>query len=391
MIIKFWRIFRQIKKTKGERLLMKRKVIGIVLALILTSMMLVACAAPAATTPTEPVAESQEATVPEAESAEPAAAEDDQVFVGLAFGGLDAVPTIVMNYLTAKMDALGWKYVVTNGDLDVNKYLADIESLCQQHPDVIMTRVPNDTVNASVVPIIAAAKVPTVFLATATEVPEYKDNPYYLGHISDPELIRGEPLGDWLVKYCQDNNFEPKIGVVNGAKSIDAVGVCERSIDVFAALDKAGIKYEKVADVEADPPWAATGSIKIMEDWIQAYTTDQMNTILCWSDEMVVGVVQALQSAGKSPDDYLVLSYDGLQVVWPYVKEGYVDVSSGLLLEQQADAVIAFIQKYLDGTYDKTKDFQTYCYSIFMLDKTNIDDVMAGKKPATWDYSGLVG
>lgn len=368
-----------------------KKVFSSILVILLVVVMLAACTAPSPEQSQAPAGEEPAAEAPAGEEPEaPAAEGDDEVFVGLAFGGLDAVPTIVMNYLTEKMDALGWKYVVTNGDLDVNKYLADIESLCQQKPDVIMTRVPNDTVNASVVPIVTAAGIPTVFLATATEVPEYKDDPNYLGHISDPELIRGEPLGDWLVKYCKDNNFEPKIGIVNGAKSIDAVGVCERSIDVFAALDTASVKYEIVADVEADPPWAATGSMKIMEDWIQAYTTEQMNTILCWSDEMVVGVVQALQAAGKNPDDYLVLSYDGLEVVWDYVKEGWVDVSSGLLLEQQADAVIAFIQKYLDGEYDKEKDFQTYCYSIFMLDSTNIDAVLAGEKPETWDYSGIV-
>ena len=321
----------------------------------------------------------------------PASAEEDKVRVGLAFGGLDAVPTVVMNFLTAKMDDLGWEYVITNGDLDVSKYLADLESLCQQDLDVIMTRVPNDSVNPSVLDVTVPAEQPLFFLATATEVEQYKDSPYYLGHVSDPELVRGTPLADWLIKYIDEHEgFVPKIGIICGAKAIDQRGVCERTTDIVDGLDAAGKEYEIVADVEANPNWLASGAMQITEDWIQAYTTDQLNTILCWSDEMCVGVIQALQAAGKSPDDYLVLSYDGLEIIWDYVKEGWIDCSSALLLEQQADAVIAFIQKYIDGTYDKEKDFQTYCNSVYVRDGSNIDAGAAGEAPEFYDYSAEV-
>lgn len=320
-----------------------------------------------------------------------APAEDQKVKVGLAFGGLDAVPTVVMNFLTAKMDDLGWEYVVTNGDLDVNKYLADLESLCQQDLDVIMTRVPNDSVNPSALDITVPAEQPLFFLATATEVEQYKDSPYYLGHVSDPELVRGTPLCDWLINYIDENEgFVPKIGIICGAKAIDSRGICERTTDIVDGLDAAGKEYEIVADVEANPNWMASGAMQITEDWLQAYTTDQLNTILCWSDEMCVGVIQALQAAGKSPDDYLVLSYDGLEIIWDYVKEGWIDCSSALLLEQQADAVIDYIKKYMSGEYDKEKDFQTYCNSVYVLDQSNVESVAAGEAPEFYDYTPLL-
>ncbi len=363
---------------------MMRKVLLIALAVILASMMLVGCAAPnetADSTEPETSSEDAEATEPEAGDADVAepAAEDDEFFVGIAFGGLDAVPTVIKGFLEEKMDALGWKYVVTNGDLDMNKYVADVESLCQQEPDMIITRPVNDTVNATVVPIADKAGIPIAFMSSMTAVEGYD----YLGHIADPELIRGIPLAMWLNDYCAEHpDFFPKIGFLVGAAAIDSRGVCERTINIEDYLE---VDYEKVISAEADPNWTAAGGMKVTEDWLQRYTIDELNTIVCWSDEMCVGLVQAMQAAGKDPDDYLVLSYDGLPVIEEYVKEGWIDASSGLNLEKVADVVIEVCQKFKDGKEDEI-DFMTYANAIFVLDANNVGT----GNYETWDYSEYV-
>lgn len=364
---------------------MKKRVYGIVLALVIVSLMLVACAAPDTTTGDTTAADDTSAaddtTAADDTSAadDTTAADDDEFFVGIAFGGLDAVPTVIKGYLEEKMDALGWKYVITNGDLDMNKYVADVESLCQQQPDIIITRPVNDTVNATVVPIADAAGIPIAFMSSMTAVEGYD----YLGHIADPELIRGIPLAFWLNDYCEANpDYEPKIGFIVGAAAIDSRGVCERTINIEDYLT---VPYEKVISAEADPNWTAAGGMKVAEDWLQRYSLDELNTIVCWSDEMCVGVVQAMQAAGVSPDDYLVLSYDGLPIIEDYVKEGWIDASSGLNLEKVADTVIEVCQKYKDGKADEI-DFMTYAHAIFVLDANNVGT----GDYATWDYSEYV-
>ncbi len=361
---------------------MKKKVFVIVLAMVLACIMLVACAAPAQTQPETP-SESAEPVETEgtegAEGAEGAEGIDDEFFVGIAFGGLDAVPTVIKGYLEEKMDALGWKYSITNGDLDMNKYIADVESLCQQQPDLIITRPVNDTANATVVPIADKAGIPIAFMSSMTAVEGYD----YLGHVSDPELIRGIPLAMWLNDYVAANpGFVPKVGFLVGAAAIDSKGVCERSINI---RDYLTVGWEEVISAEADPNWTAAGGMKIAEDWLQRYTLDEMNTIVCWSDEMCVGVVQALQAAGKNPEDYLVLSYDGLPVIEDYVKEGWIDASSGLNLEKVADTVIELCQKFKDGKADEI-DFMTYARAIFVLDGNNVGT----GNYETWDYSEYV-
>jgi ABC-type sugar transport system substrate-binding protein len=309
---------------------------------------------------------------------------DKQFFVGLAFGGLDATPTVLMNYLTAEMDKLGWKYVITNGDLDFNKYTADLENLCQQRPDIILTRPVNDLANVNAVEICNREGIPVVIMSSMTVVPGQK----YLGHVADPELVRGIPLANWIDKYCDTHpGFVPKIGFLVGAIAIDTRGVCERSINIRDYLKH---DWVEVITAEAEPNWSASGGMRVAEDWMQKYTLDQLNTLVVWSDEICVGVVQALQAAGKNPDDYLVLSYDGLPIIEDYVAQGWVDVTSALGLRKQAQVIIGLAQKYKDGKANEI-DFLTYANGIYVMDTANVTGIKNGTaEPDYWDYSSFI-
>jgi ABC-type sugar transport system substrate-binding protein len=309
---------------------------------------------------------------------------DKQFFVGLAFGGLDATPTVLMNFLTASMDELGWKYVVTNGDLDFNKYTADLENLCQQKPDLILTRPVNDLANINAVEICNRYNVPVVIMSSMTVVEGQK----YLGHVSDPEILRGIPLANWIDNYVAAHpGFVPKIGFLVGAIGVDVRGIVERSINIRDYLKS---DWVEVITAEAEPNWSASGGMRVAEDWIQKYTTNELNTFLVWSDEICVGVVQALQAAGKSPDDYLVLSYDGLPIIEEYVSQGWIDASSGLGLKKQADVIIGLAQKYKDGKADEI-EFMTYANGIYIMDTANVDGIRSGStQPDYWDYSSYI-
>jgi ABC-type sugar transport system substrate-binding protein len=314
---------------------------------------------------------------------EQGAGEDKQFFVGLAFGGLDATPTVLMNYLTAEMDKLGWKYVITNGDLDFNKYTADLENLCQQRPDIILTRPVNDLANVNAVEICNREGIPVVIMSSMTVVPGQK----YLGHVADPELLRGIPLANWLDAYCDAHpGFVPKIGFLVGAIAIDTRGIVERSINIRDYLKH---DWVEVITAEAEPNWSASGGMRVAEDWMQKYTLDQLNTLVVWSDEICVGVVQALQAAGKNPDDYLVLSYDGLPLIEDYVAQGWVDVTSALGLKKQAQVIIGLAQKYKDGKADEI-EFLTYANGIYLMDTNNVNAIRSGTEPDYWDYSSFL-
>lgn len=374
-----------------------KKVLCIVMMTALLAVISAGCAQTAATQSGTQAAASTEASSAPASSAAAsvAAAEsnampssqgkgDDPFFVGLAFGGLDATPTVIMQKLTAKMEEQGWKYVVTNGDLDTNKYIADVENLIQQKPDVIVTRTPSEQTNAVIVPICVEANVPVLLLSNMTTVPDYN----YLGHVADPELVRGIPLANWLNDYVEKNpGFVPKIGFVVGNASTDQKGVCERSWNI---RDNLKVDWKEVISAEASPNWSASGAMLVVEDWMQKYTIDDMNTIVCWSDEMCVGVIQALQAAGKNPGDYLLLSYDGLPLIQEYVSQGWVAADSGLDLEKMCNKVMDALQQVKDGQASQVP-FLNYANSIYVLDGNNVEGITSGsQQPQYFDYSSYI-
>ena len=358
---------------------MKRKILAIFLVISMALFAMIGCAngnggAAEAETP----AATEEA--PAADTADDAD-DDEPFFVGLAFGGLDATPTVLMQYLTSMMDELGWRYVVTNGDLDFNKYISDVEGLVQQQPDLLMTRAINHLAVPTVVEMANAADVPILIMSDLLPA-EGLD---YLGHVGDPELLRGIPLAQWLNEYIEANpGFVPRIGFLVGDIAIDARDILERSYNIRDYLEH---EFVDVVTGEAVPNWMASGAMSVTEDWLQRFTIDELNTILVWSDEMAVGVVQALQAAGKEPGDILVLSYDGLPLIMDYVEQGWVSATSGIDLRRQAEIMIEIAQQVKDGNIDQV-DFLNYAMSIYIMDQSNVAGLRDGTiRPVYWDYS----
>ena len=306
-------------------------------------------------------------------------AEEAVPFIGLAFGAMDATPAALSAALSKKMDARGWKYLITNADQDSSKLLSDVDSLCQMKPDVIVCRMINDLVAPGIVDICNNYGVPCGFMSNADHFEELD----YQFDTGDPESVRGYPLGIWLNQYCEEHpGFVPKIGVVVGDFSAE---VCFGRTDNLTEICP---QAEWVVEAEADPKWTATGGMRIMEDWLQKYSIDEMNTILVWSDEMCIGVLQVLQAAGKNPGDYLVMSYDGLELVFDSIEEGWLSATSGLNMDKVADGIMRICERIIEGD-DFATDPVQYAYSVYLLDKNNLDDIKNGNidKIEFFDYA----
>jgi ABC-type sugar transport system substrate-binding protein len=304
--------------------------------------------------------------------------------VGLAFNALDATPAMLLGLMAKRMDELGWKYIVTNADLDINKQLADMENMVIQKPDFILARA-----YEQILPELARTCVKNSIPLATMLIPNPGldlDIPAVYGDravgIGDPEVLRGIPLANWIDKYVEDHpGFVPKIGFLVGQLDIDVHGMCERSLNVREFLT---CEWVDVVTTEAQPQWSAQGGMKVAEDWIQKYTKEDMNIWLVWSDEMCVGVIQALQAAGKTPGEVMILSYDGLPIIEEYVEQGWVTVTSAIDLEKQAMEMINTVERVKAG---ERLSNDVYTQAIYLMTPQNIKDIKAGKPKGYWDYS----
>ena len=312
-----------------------------------------------------------------------AAGGQKQPFVAVSFNDLDAVPALMKAQLEKKFEAKGWKYLIAGADKDFNKQIADIESMFLQGPAVVISRI-----DARGRPTIAGISmqypdIPLVAMSMGNRRALTKEeSDAILTASGESEWVRGTLLGHWMADYMDANpGFVPKIGFLLGQASGDVVGTGHRSIDFIRIMEHRGYIEGKdwyaVVRAEADPVWTTQGGMKITEDWLQKYPIEELNTIYCWWDEGVVGVCQALELNGKKPGDYIIMSFDGLDIVHEYVEKGYVHASSALDFNKQTDKLVWIAQMVIDGKANELRPVE-FGESMYLLTKDNLADVKAG-------------
>jgi ABC-type sugar transport system substrate-binding protein len=357
------------RKNKNRRGKMKR-LISILLVVLMVAISVAGCAQQS---PSASVEESTETkTTSETTSEEPAEsaiepAGEEPFLLGLAYGSLDITPKQQCDKITALCDEIGWKYIVTNADQDPSKLIADVEALCEKKPDAIFCRGINDASMPAIVEVCAAADIPLVLTSIAAT--GYEDQ--YLTYCNDPLIAGGELMAKYLNDWLDaDSTRVAKVGYVVGDYNLEA------ALPRWTAVRDGCPRAESLVDAEGK--WTAAGAMTVTEDWLQKYP--EMNVIVSSSDEMTVGVIQALQSAGKSPDDYLVLSYDALDIMYDYIKEGWCDASAGLDLQKQAEVFVDLCKKIQSGD---TADIEpvTYMHSLFLMSTENIEGIISGETP----------
>ncbi len=322
---------------------MKRKILSAVLSVTLLGTVMTGCSSGGAGT---------------------ADSDDDQFFLALAYGALDITPKAQSEAIVEMAEELGWKTQITNADQDPSKLISDVESLCQMKPDVIVCRGISDNSMPQIVDICKAADVPLILQSLTAEGRE--DD--FLTFATDPNEAAGEMIGGYLQEWIEANpDIEANVGYVVGDYSL------ETALPRWTSCEEVAVGANTLVDAEGN--WVASDAMNVTEDWIQKYP--QMNVIVSCSDEMTVGVIQALQAAGKRPDDYLILSYDALEVMHPYIEEGWCDASAGLDLQKQAEVIIELCQKVQNGEEDTIEKYTPF-NSLYLMTTENAEGIISG-------------
>lgn len=349
------------KQTRGEMkevFTMKRKVIAAIMTVLVAGSALSGCGSSSGveTSGTSEVAETSSKAETE---------DGNQFFLALAYGALDMTPKVQSDKIIAMAEELGWRTQITNADQDPSKLLSDVESLCEMKPDVIICRGITDNSMPQIVEVCKNAGVPLILQSITASGME--DD--FLTFATDPISAAGEMIGEYLESYCQENtDVTANVGYVVGDYNLEM------------ALPRWTSCEEKASDantlVDAEGNWVASDAMTVTEDWIQKYP--EMNVIVSCSDEMTIGVIQALQAAGKSPDDYLILSYDALEVMQPYIQEGWCDASAGLDLQKQAEVLIDLCKKIQAGEMDSIEKLTPF-NSLYLMTTDNADGIISGE------------
>lgn len=199
--------------------------------------------------------------------------------------------------------------IVTDAQGDVNKEIANVESLIARGVDAIIV---SSLSGKAVYPAyreVAQAEIPLIIFASG--VPDEEDVPY-VSYVATDEVAMGERAADYVGNKLQNQgNLVIIDGVVESTNSI------LRSQGFMPQIEQYWTGVNVVARQSGQ--WLRLPATEVMTSIIQA--NPDINAVFAQNDEMALGAVDALSKAGRT-DGVFVVGMDAQKEALQAIKEG---------------------------------------------------------------------
>jgi ribose transport system substrate-binding protein len=210
------------------------------------------------------------------------------------------------NSLT-EIDKLGGTAIVFDAQGRVDKQNADIEDLIIKKVDIIIVNAIDG--KAAVTAVVQANKAKIPVIATSRRIEG--------GEIAQFISCDNVAGGEAAAKYLADKmGGKGKVAMIEGtpgnSSSSDRTIGFKQGISKFPNIK---LVYDRPGNFKRDVALALT------EDLLQAHP--DIAGIFYQNDDMAIGGIRAIQSAGKL-NKIAVISFDGIREVFPHIKDGEI-------------------------------------------------------------------
>ena len=263
----------------------------------------------------------------------------------------------------AKAKEMGVKIIEVDAKNDTNVELANVESLLQQHVDLLLLE--GASLKASVASIEAAnkANVPVVHFNILAE------GGHYVTFVGSDQIESGIDMGNQIVRLYKQLG-KPKL------KGIYMRGIAGyitdeiRNRGVKDTLAKAGLG-EKIEWTEQYADFSRAKAQSVAES-ILAKSQDY-DFIIANGDDMILGALGAVKAAGLLGKVLVYTSVDGLPETLDAIKAGEIVSTIFQNPEGQGEGGIMAATMYLDDDKNLPKEI---LIPFVPTDKSNVDEIM---------------
>ncbi|PWT81948.1 MAG: ribose ABC transporter substrate-binding protein [Acidobacteria bacterium] len=196
--------------------------------------------------------------------------------------------------------------IVTDGQNQAQKQVADVESLIARHVKVLML---SPLTEQALTPVAKEAMDAGIAVVTL----DRKVNTKVTAHVGPLNL----PIAKDAAKFIAE-----KIGDSGNVLEIQGTAGASATIDRhngFREELKEHPNIKVVADQYCD--FLREPAVKFVEDALQRFPSGQLKAIYAHNDEMALGAIQALEAAGRLKE-VTVVGIDGEEIAFKAIKDG---------------------------------------------------------------------
>ena len=256
--------------------------------------------------------------------------------------------------MVEEAENLGVKLIVLDSENEASKQASNIDVLVALGVDGVVAN-PIDV--DSLTPAINNAAAAGVAVATFDRAAKNAEYVFYVGC----DDVEG---GRLVAEFVADKlGGKGKIVLLTGTPGSSPAR--DRTTGFFEKLEEyPGLE---VVFNQTGEFWREKG-MQVMEDAITA-TGGDFDAVVCQNDDMMMGAIQAIQSAGIDVDDVVITGYDGVPDGLRAVRDGLADCTVQYPIGQ-APEVLKRLVKYLEGQAPAEKDYEM---PPWVITKENLD------------------
>jgi inositol transport system substrate-binding protein len=225
--------------------------------------------------------------------------------------------TVVRNAMSA--DAAkqqGVRLQFEDAQNDVGKQLNQIQNFIAQKVDAIIVNPVDTDATPKMTKLAAAAGIPLVYV---NRMPSDKQLPPKVSFVGSNEVESGTLE---MSEVCRLMGGKGNVLVMIGDLANQAAR--QRTQDIKNVIAKPPCNGIKIVDARS-ANWQRTDAVDLMNNWLSAGLS--FDAIVSNNDEMALGAIQALKSAGKFQKGVIVAGVDATQDALASMKSGDLKVT----------------------------------------------------------------
>lgn len=207
---------------------------------------------------------------------------------------------------------------VKNGEASITIFDGRYDPLVQNNQAETAIRTKYDAIVVN--PVDFQANVDVVTMANKAGIPVIVTNSRLDTAQATSEVVSDDVEGGYLEAkavldkmHCQGN-----VVIIEGPIGIS--GQIQRGQGNDKAIAECGPGKVKVLERKT-ANWSRSEAISLMENWLQKYR-GRINGVIGQNDEMALGAIEAIKSAGLNINDFAIAGVDGVSDALQAVKQG---------------------------------------------------------------------